>query len=295
MPVCQQSYLPHTQSLNDVTSKESSVLPVYLPNKPNKQLELTRCVYNNPQREMAIRHEAMHPGQEISGDQYICQTPGRLACTFGKENTALQCHGGTTFVDHYSGFVFIGNQVPLQASKTAATKRAFDRFARDHGVKLQHFRLDNLPFDCDEFKDDLADQGQTVDFSGAGAYHQNGVADHAQGTTMTWTCAQMMHQLLHWPDQADESLWPYTLKKPHTSGTICQIILAASLHMRSLQAQSNRTAPIHYFQHEFGVAWPLYLIRHFKMVTSYQSLRSVHNVEFIWGNHQLTPIPLDAS
>ena len=28
---------------------------------------------------------------------------------------------------------------------------------------------------------------------------------------MTWTRAQMMHQLLHWPDQADESLWPYTL------------------------------------------------------------------------------------
>ena len=93
----------------------------------------------------------------------------------------MQYHGGTIFVDHYSGFIFIGNQVSLRAGETAATKRAFDRFARDHGVKLQHFRLDNSPFDCAEFREDLADQGQTVDFSGAGAHHQNGVAERAQG------------------------------------------------------------------------------------------------------------------
>jgi hypothetical protein len=96
--------------------------------------------------------------------------------------------------------------VSLRASETDSTKRAFDHFAHDHGVKLQHFQLDNSPFDCDEFKEDLADQGQTVDFSGVGAHHQNGVAERAQGTIMTWMHTQMMHQLFHWPDQANELL-----------------------------------------------------------------------------------------
>lgn len=38
----------------------------------------------DPSQEMAIRREAMEPGAEISGDQYVCQTPGRLASTFGR-------------------------------------------------------------------------------------------------------------------------------------------------------------------------------------------------------------------
>jgi hypothetical protein len=139
----------------------------------------------------------------------------------------LQYHGRTIFVDHYSGFIFIENQVSLQAGETTATKHTFDRFAHDHGVKLQHFRLDNSPFNCDEFKEDLAYQGHTIDFSGVDTHHQNGVAERAQGTVMTWKHAQMMHQLLHWPDQVNESLWPYALNKAvhiwnnvldHTSG-----------------------------------------------------------------------------
>jgi hypothetical protein len=123
----------------------------------------------------------------------------------------MQCHGRTIFVDHYFGFMFNRNQVSVWARETATTKHAFDRFTRDHRVKLQHFRLDNSPLDCDEFKEELAHQGQTVDFSGVSTHHQNGVAEHVQGAVMTWTYIQMMHQLLHWPDQADKSLWPCAL------------------------------------------------------------------------------------
>ena len=54
----------------------------------------------------------------------------------------MRYHGGTIFVDHYSGFTFIGNQVSLGIGETLKTKRAFERFAAEHGVKLQHFSFD---------------------------------------------------------------------------------------------------------------------------------------------------------
>ena len=85
-------------------------------------------------------------------------------------------------MDHYSGFTFIGNQISLGIGETLKTKRAFERFAAEHGVKLQHFRLDNQPFDSQEFHEDLEDNDQTVSFSGVGSHHQNGVAERAQGT-----------------------------------------------------------------------------------------------------------------
>ena len=166
----------------------------------------------DPARDMAIRRDAMCPGQEMSGDQCICRTPGRLRHTKGKENEALKYHGGTIFMDHYSGFIFIGNQASLRAGETLKTKRAFDRFASDYGVRLQHCRLDNHPFDAREFREDLEDRRQTVSFSGVGAHHQNGVAERAQSTFMSWTRSQLLHQLLHWPEGCDDDLWGFALE-----------------------------------------------------------------------------------
>jgi hypothetical protein len=116
--------IPATHSVTKQCDLEGIKCPSCLLAKQTKRATGAHQMCNNPQREMAIRRETMRPGQEISGNQCICQTPGQLAHTFGKENAALHCHGGTIFVDHYSGFIFIGNQVSLRAGKTAATKCA---------------------------------------------------------------------------------------------------------------------------------------------------------------------------
>jgi hypothetical protein len=44
-------------------------------------------VHANPDREMAIRREDVHPGDRVSMDQYVCKQLGRLPHTYGKEVT----------------------------------------------------------------------------------------------------------------------------------------------------------------------------------------------------------------
>jgi hypothetical protein len=49
-------------------------------------------------------------------------------------------------------------------------------------------------------------------YSGTGAHHQNGVAERAIQTVTSWARAMLLHAVLHWPDQADLSLWPFALE-----------------------------------------------------------------------------------
>jgi hypothetical protein len=60
----------------------------------------------------------VRPGARVSVDQYISGLPGRLPNTYGKEPAKDRYHGGTLFVDHCSGFVFIRHQVSLASGET---------------------------------------------------------------------------------------------------------------------------------------------------------------------------------
>ena len=69
----------------------------------------------NPDNEMSIRggteDEELEPGYQVSTDQYICGTPGRLPNTYGKEPVASRYHGGTLSYDHASGYIWMNHQV----------------------------------------------------------------------------------------------------------------------------------------------------------------------------------------
>ena len=47
------------------------------------------------------------------------------------------------FLDHYSRLRFIHLQVDDSSTKTVAAKRAFERFAVKHGMKIQHYHCNN--------------------------------------------------------------------------------------------------------------------------------------------------------
>jgi len=94
---------------------------------------------------------------------------------------------------------------------TLRMKRAFERFAAECGVSIKAYHADNVPFAAKEFVADLNAKGQTIDYSGTGAHHQNGVAKRTIQTVMRWARAMLMHAVIHWPDQADLELWPFAL------------------------------------------------------------------------------------
>ena len=57
---------------------------------------------------------------------------------------------------------------------------------------------------------DCTNQGQIHTLSGVGAHHQNRVERTVQ-TTFSWARAMMLHFILHWPQEADLSLWPFAV------------------------------------------------------------------------------------
>jgi hypothetical protein len=100
----------------------------------------------DPDREMAIRRDDLRPGDCVSIDQYVSAFPGRLAHTYGKESLTDKYNGGTIFVDHATGFIYIKNQQSLRIGETLKAKHTFERFANEFGIKLKRFRADNAPF-----------------------------------------------------------------------------------------------------------------------------------------------------
>ena len=169
-------------------------------------------VINRPEYDMAIRRDAREAGSDVSMDQWIVSTLGRLPHTKGKEQDKDRYHGGTIYFDHHSAYIHLEPQVSLAIGETLEGKHRFEAFAARHGVKLRNFRTDNHPFNSKEFLEDLDLQDQTITFSGVGAHHQAGVAERAIQTVTHWARAMMMEQLLRWPDEFDPANWAFALE-----------------------------------------------------------------------------------
>jgi hypothetical protein len=138
-------------------------------------------------------------------------THGRLPHTKGKESKSKKYTGGTIFVDHSTSYIHHANQVSLRVGETLKAKNTFERFAKECGHTVNMYHADNAPFRAEEFVRDCTNKGQTVDYSGVGAHHQNGVAERAIRTVTTWARTMMLHQVLHWPTEARLDLWPFAL------------------------------------------------------------------------------------
>jgi hypothetical protein len=139
----------------------------------------------------------------------MSSTLGRLSHTKGKEDKASQFVGGTLFVDFATNYIFNNHQVNLTAAATVRSKHACERHFHEHDHKVRRYLADNNPFQSDLWtKDCLLQQQQHTTFSGVGAQHQNYVERHQQ-TIFNWSRAMLLHLVLHWPQQANENLWPF--------------------------------------------------------------------------------------
>ena len=160
---------------------------------------------------MELKKDHLQPGQVISIDQYVSSTRGRLPDTHGKEKQDDKYSGGTLIVDHASGVIFLWHQVSLRAGKTIITKKLFEWWAAQHGVRIEKYHGDNGIFTSKEFAEHLEQKGQQVDFSGTGAHHQNGIAEWGIKTVVQWARTMVLHVAIHWPEWADLELWPFAL------------------------------------------------------------------------------------
>jgi hypothetical protein len=157
---------------------------------------------------MVLARGHLYPGDAVSIDQYVVAHKGRRYDIFGKERESdTQC-GGTIFVDHASGKVFVYHQRSLRATDTIIGKRYFERMAFDAGIRIKRYHTDNGIFVSEEFRNELELKEQVLDLSGVGAHFQNGKSEHHIHTICALARAMMIHSALHWPDSHNLDQWP---------------------------------------------------------------------------------------
>ena len=180
--------------------------------KMHKRSTGSQLVSAKPEKEMALKRSDLKPGDTVSLDQYTSKTPGRLPHTRGKEQVGQQYNGGTIMVDHASGYIFLNHQISLRLGDTIQGKHKFETFAQQYGVRIRSYHADNHPFAGKEFLKDIETNDQTITYSAVGAHFQNGVAERAIQTITSWALGLMMHQLIHWPQAFDDTLWPFAME-----------------------------------------------------------------------------------
>jgi len=119
---------------------------------------------------------ATAPGECVSVDQLESPVQGFIAQLKGKL-TKRRYGAATIFVDHASRLSYVHLQSRVTAEETVEAKRAFEAYARSHGVIVKHYHADNGRFAENLFMSAVAESGQTISFCGVSAHFQNGIAE----------------------------------------------------------------------------------------------------------------------
>ena len=179
--------------------------------KMGKQPSGASLVTPKEEKVGSLSRNHVNPGDAVSVDQYVVSEKGRLYRSFGRENPNNQYSGGTIYVDHASGKVFLYHQVSHRAGETLMGKQSFEREAHQNGFRICKYHGDNGIFASEEFRRDCLLKDQELDLSGVGAHHQNGRAERAIRTITSLARAMMIHSALHWNASHDLSLWPMAM------------------------------------------------------------------------------------
>ena len=179
--------------------------------KYGKQARRPDGINNSTKKEEKIgslKQGKLNPGQTIYMDQLESRVRGRLFHTAGREPDRDKFCGTTVFCDGASGYIHVEHQVTLNASDTINAKTSFERAAMDLGVTVESYHTDNGIFNSHAFTKELAENYQSVTFSGVGAKWQAGVAENAIKIVSTRARTMMIYANLMWPEVQDEALWP---------------------------------------------------------------------------------------
>jgi hypothetical protein len=102
---------------------------------------------------------------------FVAQLKGKL--------TTKRYNSATVFVDHFSRLRYVHVMYDMSSKSTIDAKIAFERFAGDHGVKIQHYHADNGRFADNAFKNHCEANSQSISYCGVNAHFQNGIAERA--------------------------------------------------------------------------------------------------------------------
>ena len=160
----------------------------------------------------ANRNSNIKPGDIVSVDQLVSPTPGLVAQMTGRL-TNKRYRYVTVFVDQSSRLGFIHLQASADADETIMAKRAFEEYARQHGVHhISAYHADNGVFRANKWVESCRRQRQALSFAGVNAHHQNGIAERRIKEIQELSRSMMIHANRRWPEAITPNLWPYAIR-----------------------------------------------------------------------------------
>ena len=102
-------------------------------------------------------------------------------------------------------------QKSLTVEDTILAKRAFQSFARNHGITVKHYHADNGRFADKQFLAAVDEDNQTISFCAAYAHFQNGKAEKRIRDLQDRTRRVLLHSVARWPTVSSTHLWPFAL------------------------------------------------------------------------------------
>ena len=197
------------------------------------------------------------PGEVVSVDQMVSQTPGLIAQMSGllTRDRYRYC---TVFVDHATDYSYVHFQRTASAEETVDGKEAFERKCREMGVSIQHYHADNGIFASNHWKHNCISKHQGLSFSGVGAHHQNGKAENKIRYLQSQARTMLIHANKRWPKAITSNLWPYAVRMANeTSNELPSLSLRDN--QTPLQAFSRSTVSLNpRFYQPFGC--PVYVL-----------------------------------
>ena len=176
-------------------------------------------INKNTIKEQDLKKEHIMPGNMVSAYHYILRDPGSIYHKKWKPYPSDIFSGVCVFIDHASGYVSIKHQVDINATETVKEKPTFNSEAKSQGVEIKGYHTDNGIFNASYFIEELFKKQQKIRFSGSGASHQNGAAEHAINKVFTKARNMLMHAAIICPEETlstdiltmtmDYSVWVY--------------------------------------------------------------------------------------
>jgi len=163
-----------------------------------------------------VKEPPTRPGQVVGVDQLVSPVPGLVGQMTGFI-TKQRYRYATVFVDHYSGLGYVYLQKKASVEETLKAKQAFERYALQRGVRIEHYHADNGVFKAKGWVDAVERQGQGLTFAAVGAHHQNGKAERRIRELQETARAMLLHSHRRWPKGITANLWPYALQAANDS------------------------------------------------------------------------------
>ena len=155
--------------------------------------------------------QTLEPGECISVDMVMSQTPGFIAQMNGKLTTGrYTC--ATIYVDMASKFGYLVLQRTASATETLRGKQEFEGFSRSVGVKITGYHANSVAFRANQWQESCHLQRQRLTYSSTHAHFKNGVAEGNIRILKDLARTMMAKAQIRWPQSISTILWPYAMR-----------------------------------------------------------------------------------